>query len=545
MARTETIQAQAGDAAELVDALSGAVSKLDHFPFSIGRSPACNLHLPQPFVSRRHAEITRKGKRFLLSDAGSRYGTYINGERMTHHLLNASDNIQFGSLEAPSLRFEGGAMYPAAQPDILAQLKGLNTGKTDLERLRWFLEAAHNLNSSGKVDRVLASLLQATLALTEMERGYVFLSTDDRGLELALGTEADGAVLKDTATISQTVIRQAAEGIDQFIVTDTLSADGEALPESIVAQNIRSIICIPLRQPCRKEEWQGEHRLLGLLYLDSRFHAGRFSEIDHELLRTIAREAAALVENAQFVILEEQARVYHRELEIAASIQQGLMAVKIPSLPFAKVEAHSFACSAVGGDFFDVVPGEGSLSVVLVDVSGKGMSAAILASTLQGMLYMQLKAGQPFRVIAATTNAYLCTKNVGKYATMLLLRLSEGGLLEYMNCGHIQPRICSGDAVVRLEVSNLPVGLLEDATYDAASIQLDRGSRVILVSDGLTEAEDVHGESFGEERLDQAARSSDLEGMLQHMRNFCNTHPATDDCTIVQIAYRGLGTTQA
>jgi serine phosphatase RsbU (regulator of sigma subunit) len=179
------------------------------------------------------------------------------------------------------------------------------------------------------------------------------------------------------------------------------------------------------------------------------------------------------------------------------------------------------------------------LNVALVDVSGKGISAAILASTLQGMLHVQLEAGQPLDAIAAATNRYLCLKAVGKYATMLLLRLHQDGTLEYLNCGHVQPRLCSDARVSRLEQSNVPVGLLDGAEYAAGVAALRPGSRVILVSDGVTEAEDAQGEFFGDERLDSAALWADLPGVLQRMAEFCAGHPANDDCTIVQVTFTG------
>jgi serine phosphatase RsbU (regulator of sigma subunit) len=257
-------------------------------------------------------------------------------------------------------------------------------------------------------------------------------------------------------------------------------------------------------------------------------------------MRTIAREAAALVDNAQLAAIEDQARKHQEELQIAARIQQGLMAVQIPAFPFAGIQAHSIACSAVGGDFFDVIiSGEDTLNVALVDVSGKGISAAILASTLQGMLHVQLEAGQPLDAIAAATNRYLCLKAVGKYATMLLLRLHQDGRLEYLNCGHVKPRLCSDAGVSRLEQSNVPVGLLDGAEYTAGNVTLRPGWRFILVSDGITEAEDAQGEFFGDERLDSASLCGDLPGVLQRMADFCAGHPANDDCTIVEVIFTG------
>jgi serine phosphatase RsbU (regulator of sigma subunit) len=391
---------------------------------------------------------------------------------------------------------------------------------------------------------VLASLLETTLALAKVERGYVFLTGANGMLELALGRDAKGNVLTDAPTVSRTVLRQATLGTDQFIVTDTLTAEGE-VPESIVINSIHNIICSPLRRTRQTRhgesaEESAGRQVFGALYLESRFQPGGLSDVDHDLMRTIAREAAALVDNAQLAAIEDQARKHQEELQIAARIQQGLMAVQIPAFPFAAIQAHSIACSAVGGDFFDVIiSGEDTLNVALVDVSGKGISAAILASTLQGMLHVQLEAGQPLDAIAAATNRYLCLKAVGKYATMLLLRLHQDGRLEYLNCGHVKPRLCSDAGVSRLEQSDVPVGLLDGAEYTVGNVTLRPGSRVILVSDGITEAEDAQGEFFGDERLDSASLCGDLPDVLQRMAEFCAGHPANDDCTIVQVVFTG------
>ena len=524
--------------AELTDGAGRRKLPLEPLPFTIGRAPECSLVLAQSYVSRRHAEIQREGAGLVVVDAGSRHGTFVNRQRIVRHTLQPGDTLHFGSLDGPRLCLED-VTRRTTQRDILDQLKEFSGDKSEIEKLRWFLDAARELNSADQVDRVLASLLQTTLALAQVERGYVFLANASGALELALGMDAAGRLLEDSSTVSSTVLHKAAEGADRFIITDTLSAEGVA-SESIVAHSIRTVICIPLRQ-LRKRTGEGAHRkLLGVLYLDSRFQPERFTDIDHELLDTIAREAAALVENAQLAAIEEQARQQNEELQIAARIQQRLMAVQIPSLPYAAVEAHSVPCSSIGGDFFDVVAGKDTLCVALVDVSGKGISAAILASTLQGMLYTQLLAGQPLEAIAAATNHYLCAKNVGKYATMVVMRLHASGMLEYINCGHVQPRLCTAGSVVRMELANFPVGLLPTAVYSAATVTLQPGARVVLVSDGFTEAEDAQGNCFGEERFDEAVSCSELQRILQHMRDFCAAHPASDDCTVVQVAFSGL-----
>jgi serine phosphatase RsbU (regulator of sigma subunit) len=524
---------------QLIDGASRRTVTIERSPFVIGRSAQCDLMLPQTYISRSHAKIILEGEQVVLEDTNSSHGTFVNGQRITRHTLQPQDVIRFGSVDGPELRLEGGDQQHSTNLTILAQMHEIHDQQSDLEKLRWFLQAARDLNSAGGVDRVLASLLASTLALAKAERGYVFLANPEGVLELALGMDAAGHVLSGTPAVSQTVMRQAIEGADQFLVTDTLTAQGN-VPESILAQNIHTIICIPLWQLRKSHRGVDRTRhVFGVLYLESRLRPELDSDVDHELMRTIAREAAALVDNAQLAAMEDQARQHKEELQIAAAIQQGLMAMQIPSLPFASVQARSVACSAVGGDFFDVVPGEDVLNVVLVDVSGKGISAAILAATLQGMLHVQLQTRQPLETIASATNRYLCQKNIGKYATMLLLRLHEDGTLEYMNCGHIQPRICSGNSISRLEEANLPVGLLDAVEYKTGITRLSAGSRVVLVSDGFTEAEDPQGEFFGDDRLDSAALCNGLEQILQTMTKFCAGQPASDDCTIVQATYTG------
>ena len=527
---------------EFVDGPSRRTIEVDCFPYVIGRSSECDLALPQSYVSRSHATITRDGGRFVLEDNESRHGTFLNGELVSRRTLRPGDIIQFGSCEGPQLRFAADNKQKTTALNILTQLHGISAQHSDLEKLRWFLEATRELNSAGQVDRVLASLLETTLALAKVERGYVFLMGAHGVLELAMGRDTKGNVLTDASSVSRTVMRKAISGADQFIVTDNLSEQAE-VPESIVAHSIRTIICIPLRRTRKTSHGENTYadgrEVFGALYLESHSQLGGLSAVDHELMRTIAREAAALVDNAQLAVIEDQARKQEEELQIAARIQQGLMGVQIPTFPFAGVQTHSVPCSAVGGDFFDVISGEDTLNIALVDVSGKGISAAILASTLQGMLHVQLEASQPLDAIAAATNRYLCQKAVGKYATMVLLRLYQDGALEYVNCGHVYPRLCSDGRVSRLEETNLPVGLFSSAEYTVGVATLRPGSGVILVSDGVTEAEDATGDSFGDERLDSASLCIDLESILEPMADFCAGHPANDDCTIVQVVFTG------
>ena len=521
----------------LIDGSSRTVFTVQHFPFTIGRSLHSDLVLPHPLVSRCHAEITQEGSSYFLEDAGSRHGTFINGERVVRRLLHPQDRLSFGSLSGAELRFTDADSRESMHRNLLSQVQDLSIGRSDLEKLRWLLEAARDLNNADQTECVLTSLLHATLRLAPVERGFVLLANPAGALEFALGLDAMGNRIQQPPVLSQTAIRQAVVGREQFLLTDTGCTDDGPLPDSMLVNQIRTVICIPLQRQRPLADRPCAPRLIGMLYLDSRLHPKCFSDTDHDLLRTIACEAAALLDIAQLSAIEEKARLHEQELSIAAGIQQSLMAIQIPALPFARIEAHSLPCSAVGGDFFDVLSTDETLSVALVDVSGKGVAAAILASTLQGMLHIQLKEEQPLQDIAAATNAYLCTRSITKYATMLLLRLHRDGTLEYINCGHIQPRLCAGALVHRLEGTNLPVGLFPQTEFLSATTRLEPGWSVTLASDGFTEAEDSAGDSFGEDRFDAAARCGELKSVIEQMKTFCADHPTGDDCTVVQVTF--------
>jgi serine phosphatase RsbU (regulator of sigma subunit) len=263
--------------------------------------------------------------------------------------------------------------------------------------------------------------------------------------------------------------------------------------------------------------------------------------VSHDILRAIATEAAQLIENARLVQAEEAGRRYQQELSIAAAIQQGLMAVTIPEVPFARLSGRNLSCKEIGGDFFDAVNTPTGLAVVLADVSGKGVSAALLASILQGMVYSHLIAGMPLTEIVTALNRFFTQKHIGeKYATMIIARLRHDGELEYVNCGHVPPVWICNQEVLRPSHGNLPVGLLADATYESDRCQMKPGDRLIMVTDGVTEAENARGDMFDSDRLEVVAgKSRSMDDILAAVADFCGGTPLNDDCTVVEIVYSG------
>jgi serine phosphatase RsbU (regulator of sigma subunit) len=157
------------------------------------------------------------------------------------------------------------------------------------------------------------------------------------------------------------------------------------------------------------------------------------------------------------------------------------------------------------------------------------------------MIYSQLTARMPLVEIVSAVNRFFTEKHIGeKYATVIVALIHPNGRLEYVNCGHVPPLVISDCKVIRPAHGNVPVGLLKDATYEGDECQLKPGDRFLMVTDGVTEAENAHGEFFEDWRLEGiAGQSKSLEDVFSAVSDFCSGTPLSDDCTVVELVYTG------
>lgn len=518
---------------------------------TLGRLPGQDLVLSDPLVSRRHAVVEHKDGNYVVVDQNSTHGTFLNGKRIERAELLPGDELHLGSLNSVPLHFHQRSdqavtesPFRSSYGELLATFRRLKDKQgeksppaaTDMERLKFLLDAARKLNEGSAVDEILGALLQLTLELTGVERGFVFLRDGD-SMRMALGLAADGTALDEDSKLSHSAIQKAIESNQKFSVSDTFVDEHASEWSSVMAHHIRSIYCIPLR---KRVSISGPAQLFGLLYLDSQVKPGSLSALDHQLLDTIANEAAALVENVLLAQAEFKARQAREELAVAARIHSGLMSVALPTVPYATLAARSVPCYEIGGDFYDVVLLDDCVCMVVVDVSGKGITAAIVAATMQGILHAQLLARQPLTQIASLLNEFLCTRNVGKYATMVVVRLFADGRIEYLNCGHIPPVAMFGNEVRQLQEGGLIVGLIPDATYSSAQDVLRPGERLLLTTDGVTETENSRGDLFGIDELSHAALNHGIDSILNAVVEFRAPAEALDDCTLLEVRYTGL-----
>src|SRR6202047_3305920 len=223
---------------------------LDHTPFTVGRKVDKDLVIADPRVSRDHALITSEDGQFCVVDQGSKHGTFVNGERIQRKTLERNDRVEFGVRDVSYVIFHPHHASSNTAREFLSQISGIqiSTDTTDLEKLTLFLEAARKLNTAGVLDEILMTMLEVTLRLTRAERGYVFLKDDEGKLRLAAGRNSKGEPLLDDKTISHSGLEESLWSTLGFLLTDTGSSMDLAARQSIVAYDLRTVICIPLRK---------------------------------------------------------------------------------------------------------------------------------------------------------------------------------------------------------------------------------------------------------------------------------------------------------
>src|SRR5512133_2399166 len=254
---------------------------LIHSPFTVGRKVDKDLVIADPRVSRDHAQIVHEAGVYWIIDQGSKHGTFVNGEKIERHKLDRNDLLEFGARGGTYVIFNPLHAGSNTAREFLSQISGLNisTDTTDLEKLTMFLEAARKLNTTGVLDEILVTLVETTLKLTRAERGYVFLKAADGSLHLAAGCNSKGERLTNDQTFSNSILQDALHSASEFLVTDTSQSLDLAGRHSIVAYDLRTVICIPLRK-LTVHATRGAQtpvpggaasQAMGVLYVDSRF----------------------------------------------------------------------------------------------------------------------------------------------------------------------------------------------------------------------------------------------------------------------------------
>ena len=507
---------------------------------TLGRRTGCTVPLTGADVSRDHAEIVEDPRGLVLRDKGSRFGTFVNDERVTERVLHHRDRIRLGRSSDCEIVFSAGG--------VDSELR-LMTGSGDFLQLAALLDSLRALGSSRVLDDVLAVVVDSAIEISGAQRGFIMLAGADGVLDFTMG-RARGRVMLPGRTFDTS--RKTPDEVFSTGKSCMLNLEEQGISEghpNTAFIGILHVLCVPLvlvRYVERAEADSGEKRI-GVLYLDSRAGGVLTSPKTREALEALAGEAAVAIENARLYREScEKARLEH-ELQIAAEIQRALMPQGEHAGSHFEVAGASVPCRAIGGDFFDYLELDGGgLGIALADVSGKGAPAALLTAVVQGMITIEAgHTGGPGATLGKINRALKRRTVESKFVTMFYGVLSPDGSFVYCNGGHNAPVLLRAGGWSRLETGGTILGMFENARYDQETLTLDPGDTLVVFSDGIPEAQNPAGEDYGEDRLlacleaNRGATPAEMRGaLLASVRAFVSGATPSDDMTLLVLRHR-------
>ena len=528
-------------------------------PFFIGRGAENGNHLSldDKRISRKCAVISEDSAGLLIEDRGQSAGIFVNGEPTEVRLLADGDRIRLGTDDGCQLIFRL-TSESFAQEEAETKLRSIlgslgNDSTEELNGLRLLLEATSLMHSQLPLESVLAAMLDHAIVITDADRGML-LEPDASGvLQVKIARGRDGeSLIPEAMKPSRSVLGSAVE-LETAVVNEDLNLAEINVQnaQSVVMQLLRSSVVIPLYGTPRRQidasPEAAQRQLLGAVYLDSK-RTATFSALDRQILDALGAQAGSILENARLIEHKRERQRLEQELSIAREIQQALVPQGLHDYPHFSITGIYRPCNEVGGDYFDVFPlPDGRIAILIADVAGKGLGAALLTTMLQGALSGMTLDVDPVKVFNHL-NQFLCQRAaVGRCATMFFGLLDPDGAFEFIRAGHPSPLLLRGDEVSELySTGSLPIGLLERETFTSSRIQLEPGDTLLLFTDGVTEAEDKDRNLFQDVRLKEAfGQHQDssfktlLDGISSAVENFAAGASQADDVTLLAVRYRG------
>jgi serine phosphatase RsbU (regulator of sigma subunit) len=524
-------------------------------PFQIGRLAECDLSLRENRISRNHAQILLEDRKYFIEDRDSRHGLFINGTKVKRAELKPLDRVEFGIQDSYYLIV--GQDHGYAAP-LMRKVAEMRQGTANLGRLSAVLEVARALQSSNSIDEVLAAAVDAGLAVTGAERGFLMLRNDAGDLEVRVARDRNGRTLEAGELrvprgVIQTALLRRRDLLTMAIDPDLGEGPVET-GETVLALELRSVVCVPLVRIRIGLEHEtsmlsSKDETLGVLYMDSRDKTAELTGGKQDLLQSLAIEISTLLENARLLAQQREKQQLEQELRIAREIQQALLPPALPAEGWFVAAGKSESCFEVGGDYFDVIEiNPERWGAVLADVSGKGVSAALLTSLLQGAFFSIYGSASDLSAGVARLNRYILDRSRNaRFATVFWCVVERDGTTRWINAGHCPAIVVHGSGQIKtLEPTTLPLGVIADADLTASELKLAPGDRVVIYSDGVSEAMNFESEQFGEERikkvvLDNADRGAAelFEALHAAVIGFVGGAAQKDDLTLLVLGYGG------
>ena len=366
-------------------------------------------------------------------------------------------------------------------------------------KLRAVLEITRNLGKSLAVDEFLRNILETMFEIfPQADRGYIMLADEATGRLVPRAVKRGRIEPSDSLTlgpISQSIAQRVMTEGKAILSTDKATADSEH-ESSVLAGPVSSMISAPLMGP--------SHKPLGIIHIDTRDPLRQFSEEDLDVLISMATVAGQAVEHAR--MHEDSVRLdrRRRELAMAQQVQLHFLPQKSPDVPGYRFFSFYRAAEDVGGDYFGYVPlADGRLAIALGDVSGKGVSAALLMARLCAEVRLCLVASKtPTEAICRLNREFAGPTLGDMFITFLLATLDPNdNTLTLLNAGHIPPQLRRGSSGTVQQLGVLeagpPLGYDAEQEYAACSVTLEPDDMVVMYTDGISEASDPNGNFYG------------------------------------------------
>jgi serine phosphatase RsbU (regulator of sigma subunit)/anti-sigma regulatory factor (Ser/Thr protein kinase) len=419
--------------------------------------------------------------------------------------------------------------------DLISQIFVEKTVSHDLalelvkawDRLTFHFEMTKIIGRTYDLNEMLDSIV---VSLSEvLGRGEVFLITEDDGKKISILTP--GIEFELTPDLYQS-ITQSHKPLSFAEIQGFLEDDEDHF------QSVSDLIVAPLI--CS----DGACGLIGFVKLEE----GEYDASDAQLLASVAEHLGALIEASRIRRTREEQKRISRELTIAAEIQSSLLPIRLPIVRGCELAAHLQPASRVGGDFYDVAHlRTGEPVLMIADVSGKGMPAAILTAVVHATFHGEAPYQRDPSQLLAEINRSIYTDldKAQAFVTAAVARIDSDPLgIAYASAGHVEAAIWRKNKswIEFLPATGLPLGVQRILSCRTKEIRLEPGDVLLLYSDGVTEAENSSGEIFGAQRLSDimgavhpASSEIQIQTILKAVETFCGKAPIRDDLTMVLV----------
>jgi sigma-B regulation protein RsbU (phosphoserine phosphatase) len=417
-----------------------------------------------------------------------------------------------------------------------AALAGEGLGEKRALQLQALMEITRELTATLDLEKLLDMIMGSAVELLHSMAGSLFLIDEESGdLVFRVVTSGDEHLIGTHVPQGQGIIGQAAESGNPVVVHDVRGTKDFYQKHDHVGFESKSLLAVPLKVP---------DRTIGVVELINKVDGSEFTEQDTELLLTFAAQAAIAVENARLV---EAALVKERlenEARLAFEVQASLIPASTPDVEGWDFAAWWLPARECSGDFYDFLTYGGELSVVLGDVSDKGMHAALFMALTRSIIRASAGGNLTPAESLSRANRLICADATGgMFVTLFFADISRtSGEVTYVNCGHNPPLVArkGDDAIEPLSRTGMVLGLDRGFQYEQRTINLNSGDLMVMYTDGVTEAFSEEGKEFGDERLRALIdlhRNDSAAEVMQALQNALEVHVGegvrSDDITVV------------